>query len=89
MSQAPIKVNQRTKERIRYLAALTDATQADIVDRAVTEYAARHADEIDAGMERAGTVLASGDAATAAYLLDEPVEAIERVAGKKPASAQP
>lgn len=87
MSQAPIKVSEQTKERIRYLAALTDATQAEIVDRAVSEYAARHTDEIAAGMQRARAVLASGDAAIAAYLLDEPVEAVERVAGKKPSSA--
>lgn len=87
MSQAPIKVSEQTKERIRYLAALTDATQAEIVDRAVSEYAARHADEIAAGMERARAVLASGDAAIAAYLLDEPLKAVERVAGKKPTSA--
>src|ERR1039457_2759201 len=33
-NQAPIKVSGETKERIRYLAALTDATQAEIVDRA-------------------------------------------------------
>ena len=59
------------------------------MDRAVTEYAARHADEIAAGMERARAVLASGDAAIAAYLLDETVEAIERIAGQPPASAQP
>lgn len=56
MSQAPIKVNEQTKVRIRYLAALTDATQAEIVDRAVSEYAERHADEIAAGMERARAV---------------------------------
>ena len=43
-TQVPIKVNERTKDRIRYLAALTDATQAEIVNRAVSEYATRHAD---------------------------------------------
>jgi predicted transcriptional regulator len=42
-NQAPIKVSGETKERIRYLAALTDLTQAQVVDRAVAEYAARHA----------------------------------------------
>jgi predicted transcriptional regulator len=89
VGQAPIKVNEETKERIRYLAALTDATQAEIVDRAVSEYAARHAEEIAAGMERARAVLSSGDAAIAAYLLDEPVEAVERIAGKQAASAKP
>jgi predicted transcriptional regulator len=88
VSQAPIKVNEQTKERIRYLAALTDATQAEIVDRAVSEYAARHAGEIAKGMERARAVLASGDAAIAAYLLDEPLEAVERIAGKQSSSAQ-
>jgi predicted transcriptional regulator len=89
LSRAPIKVNDQTKERIRYLAALTDATEAEIVDRAVSEYAARHADEIAAGIERARAVLASGDAAIAAYLLYEQVDAVERIAGKRPASAQP
>lgn len=88
MSQSPIKVNERTKERIRYLAALTDATQAEIVERAVSEYAARHAGEIAKGMERAREVLGSGDAAIAAYLLAEPLEAVKRVAGKKPTSAE-
>lgn len=81
-TQAPIKVNQLTKERIRYLAAFSDATQADIVDRAVSEYAARHAAAVVKGMERARTVLAGGDAAIAAHLLNEPVEAVQRVAGK-------
>jgi len=82
-SQSPIKVNQATKERIRYLAALTDATQAEIVDRAVEEYAARHADVIQAGIERARSVLVGGETAIAAHLLDVPVEEIERVAGKR------
>jgi predicted transcriptional regulator len=81
-SQSPIKVSEATKERIRYLAALTDATQAEIVDRAVAEYAARHADDIQAGIERARTVLTGGDTAIAAHLLDVPVEDVERVAGK-------
>lgn len=89
MAQAPIKVSEQTKERIRYLAARTDATQAEIVDRAVTEYAVRHADEIARGMERARAVLASGDAALAAYLLDEPVAALERLSGDRPGSTNP
>ena len=82
--QAPIKVSEATKERIRYLAALTDATQAEIVDRAVGEYAARHADAINQGIERARQVLAGGDAAAAAYLLDVPAEDVQRVAGDHP-----
>jgi len=87
VGQAPIKVNEETKERIRFLAPLTDATQAEIVDRAVSEYAARHAEEIAAGMKRARAVLGSGDAAIAAYLLEEPIEQIDGVAGKRPGSA--
>jgi predicted DNA-binding protein len=88
--QAPIKVSGSTKERIRYLAALTNATQAEIVDRAVEEYAARHVDDIQQGIERARFVLTGGDAQIAAYLLDLPVEDIERVAGKATsASADP
>lgn len=83
--QAPIKVSAQTKERIRYLAALTDMTQAEIVDRAVTEYAARHADLIQDGIERARLVLAGGDVAIAAHLLDVPAEDIQRIAGEPPA----
>jgi len=81
--QSPIKVSAATKERIRYIAALTDATQAEVVARAVEEYAARHADAIAAGIERARSVLAGGETAIAAHLLDVPVEDIERVAGKR------
>ena len=74
MAQAPIKVNEETKERIRYLAALVDTTQAEVVDRAVQEYAVRHADLIEKGIDRARSVLASGDAALAADLLGEPLD---------------
>ena len=84
-NQAPIKVSGETKERIRYLAALTDATQAQVVDRAVEEYAARHADAINHGIERARLVLGGGDAAAiAAHLLDVPAEDIQRIAGRHP-----
>src|SRR5579859_1533322 len=81
MSQAPIKVDEGTKERIRYLAALIDTTQADVVDRAIREYAVRHADLIEKGIDRARSVLGAGDAAIAAHLLDVPVSKVERVAG--------
>ncbi len=79
--QAPIKVNERTKERIRYLAAVTDATQAEIVDRAVSEYATRHADVIAKGLDHAREVLAGGDVAVAAHILGESPEAVARVSG--------
>jgi len=83
MSQAPIKVDEGTKERIRYLAALIDTTQADVVDRAIREYVVRHADLIEKGIDHARSVLAGGEAAIAAHLLDVPVEAVERVAGRR------
>ena len=81
MSQAPIKVGEETKQRIRYLAALIDVTQAEVVDRAVREYAVRHADQIEKGIDHARSVLAAGDAAIAAHLLDVPVESVRRVSG--------
>lgn len=80
MSQAPIKVDEETKQRIRYLAALIDTTQAAVVERAVRVYAVRHADQIERGIDHARSVLAAGDAAIAAHLLDVPVESIKRVA---------
>ena len=52
-----------------------------IVDRAVAEYATRHADVIEKGLDRAREVLAGGDVAIAAHLLGEPAEAVARVAG--------
>jgi predicted transcriptional regulator len=86
MSQAPIKVSEETKQRIRYLAALIDTTQGEVVERAVREYAIRHADQIEKGIDHARSVLASGDAAIAAHLLDVPVESVKRVTGgRRPA----
>jgi predicted transcriptional regulator len=81
MAQAPIKVNEETKERIRYLAALIDTTQAEVVDKAIQEFAVRHADLVEKGIDRARSVLAAGDAAIAAHLLGQPLDALERVSG--------
>lgn len=81
-TQSPIKVSGTTKERIRYLAAVANMTQGEIVDQAIHEYAVRHADMIEKGLDHARSVLASGDAAIAAYLLDMPVERVKRVSGK-------
>lgn len=81
VNHAPIKVGEHTKERIRYLAALMDVTQAEIVDRAVDEFTARHAEEVKQGIERARVALAGGDEAVAAYLLDVPVADVHRIAG--------
>ncbi len=83
VNQSPIKVSPQTKERIRYLAALTDTTQSQLVDRAIEEYTARHADLIDKGIDAARSVLAIGDVAIAAHLLDVPDEAVRRIAGPR------
>jgi predicted DNA-binding protein len=79
--QSPIKVSPQTKERIRYLAALTDTTQTQIVERAIEEYAVRHADVVAKGIDHARSVLAGGDAAIAARLLNAPIEPIKRISG--------
>ena len=83
VNQSPIKVSPQTKERIRYLAALTDTTQSQLVDRAIEEYTARHADLIEKGIDAARSVLAIGDVAIAAHLLDVPDEAVRRIAGAR------
>ncbi|MGO9962632.1 MAG: hypothetical protein ACLPUG_04280 [Acidimicrobiales bacterium] len=83
VNQSPIKVSPQTKERIRYLAALTDTTQSQLVDRAIEEYTARHADLIEKGIDAARSVLAIGDVAIAAHLLDVPDEAVRRIAGPR------
>lgn len=83
-SQSPIKVSGGTKERIRFLAAFCDVTQAEIVDRAVAEYATRHADELTKGIDRARSVLLAGDSAIAAHLLDASLDDVQRVVGGRP-----
>ena len=82
-SQSPIKVAVDTKERIRYLAALSGVTQAEIVDQAVREFAVRHSDLVERGIDRARAVLAGGDADIAAHLLDVPADDAQRVAGPR------
>lgn len=80
-SQSPIKVSAGTKERIRYLAALSGVSQAEIVDQAVREFAVRHSDLVERGIDRARSILAGGDAEIAAHLLDVPGDDVQRVAG--------
>ncbi len=87
-TQAPLKVHPATKERIRYLSALEDVSQAEIVDRAVTEYAARHAVDIQQGLDRAREALAGGPVGTVSYLLDVPESDVARVAGDAHASSR-
>ena len=81
VNQSPIKVSPQTKERIRYLAALTDTTQTQLVDRAIEEYAVRHTDLIEKGIDTARSVLAVGDVAITAHLLNLPDNAVGRIAG--------
>lgn len=81
-TQAPIKVNEQTKERVRFLATLIDTTQSDVVDRAIQEFAVRHSDLIEKGIDRARFVLAEGEVAVAAHLLGVPTESVQRVAGE-------
>ena len=80
-SQAPIKVNEPTKEKIRYMAALCDLTQAGLVEKAIDEYAVRHVAELRDAIDRARQALAGDSADVAAYLLNEPVDAVRSVAG--------
>jgi hypothetical protein len=82
MAQAPIKVNVETTVRIRYLAALVDTTQAEVGDRAVQEFAVRHTDLIEKGIDRARSVLACGDAAVAAHLIGRPLDDVQGVSGR-------
>lgn len=79
--QSPIKVSGDTKERIRYLAGLSGVSQAEIVDQAVREFAVRHSDLVERGIDRARSILAGGDAEIAAHLLDVPGDDVQRVAG--------
>ncbi|MBA2311977.1 MAG: hypothetical protein H0V97_04150 [Actinobacteria bacterium] len=37
-SDAPVKVSDRTKERVRFAAVLSGRSQADVIDAAVDEY---------------------------------------------------
>ena len=80
-TQAPIKASPETRERLRLMASLLGSTQSDIVDRAVQEFAVRHAEELSAGIARARTVLAGGDDAIAGYLADTAIVDVKRVSG--------
>ena len=62
-------------------AALTDVTRDEIVDRAVAEYAIRHADDTATGIDRGREILAGGDVAVAAHLLGESPDSVARVSG--------
>src|SRR6266542_632896 len=81
MSKTPVKVYERTREKIRIAAAIRDTMQAEFMEAAVDEYIERHAEDFALGLKLAREALLAGQAETAAYLLDEDVDAIRRVAG--------
>lgn len=80
-SDSPVKVSERTKERVRYAAVLSGRSQGDILDAAVNEYVTRHAEDFAVGLKRARAALFDGETAAVAYLLDEDEEAVRRVSG--------
>ena len=92
-SQSPKKVSGDTKEHIRYFAAVSGATQAEIVDQSAREYPVRHSDLVEKGVDRARSVVAGGDADIAAFLLNIPGAEVQRVAGpaapRKSSTAEP
>lgn len=83
-SDAPVKVSDRTKERVRYAAVLSGRSQGDVLDAAVDEYITRHAEDFAVGLKRARAALFDGETAAVAYLLDEDEEAVRRVSGASP-----
>ena len=81
MSKTPVKVYETTREKIRIAAAIRGTVQAEVMEAAVDEYIERHAEDFALGLKLAREALLAGHAETAAYLLDEDVEAVRRVAG--------
>lgn len=82
MAVAPIKVNAETKEQIRVAAAFLGCSQAELVSRAMNEFARRHEPELRSGIARAGAALALGDDAAIAYLAGESAATVDRVTGR-------
>jgi hypothetical protein len=83
-TQAPVKVSEATREKIRYAAALSEMTQTRLVEAAVDEYLARHAGELDKGIARARAALRLGDDAAVANLLGADAETAHRVGARPP-----
>jgi len=84
MVQGPIKVSSTTKERVRYAAALTGFSQAELVDRAVAEYVERHAGELYEGLQHAREALSRGVNASVAYALGVSEDDVNRIAPNRP-----
>ncbi len=86
--QAPVKVSEATREKIRYAAVLSEMTQTRLVEAAVDEYLTRHADELGEGIARARAALRLGDGAAVADLLSADDETARRL-GARPRSGTP
>ena len=71
----------RTKEKVRYLAALLGDSQAEVVPIAIDEYVARHTNELEASLSRARQALQRGPVSEIAYLLNTDPEGVARVSG--------
>ncbi len=80
-AQSPIKVYASTKERVRHAALLEGVNQAELVDRAVTEYVERHRDDFTARLDNARTALLGGGDATLAYAAGVSEDDVRRVGG--------
>lgn len=90
-AQSPIKVHESTKDRVRHAALLSGCNQAELVDRAVSEYIERHRAEFASRMDRAREALLGGKASALAYTLavsDADVERVGGVAADQPAGSR-
>ncbi len=63
-----LKVEAATKERLRYVAAIEDRAQYQVLDEALTEYIESHADRFRAGIDRMSALLQRGDRVLAAHM---------------------
>lgn len=82
-NECPIEDNEQIEDRVHYSAAPTDASQAEIVDRGLVEYATRRTDVIAKATDRAREVLAAGEVAIAGHVLGEDVDAVAWVSGRR------
>jgi predicted transcriptional regulator len=77
-----LKVESGTKERLRYVAAIEDRAQYQVLDEALAEYIERHADRFRAGIDRMTAVLRRGDRALAAHMTGLGEEDLARLEGR-------
>lgn len=80
-AQSPIKVHERTKQKVRYAALMAGIRQAELVERAVDEYVERHHEEFDRRMQHAREALLGGKASALAYASDVSEDDVARLGG--------